>query len=61
MQLTELLLRMVGVFLVFELLVLGLNPLPETIDQWCKKRRTVLRRIFYYVACLLAAIWVATL
>jgi len=61
MQLTELLLRMVGVFLVFELLVLGLNPLPETFEQWRKKKMTVLRRIFYYVACLLAAIWVATL
>jgi hypothetical protein len=61
MKLVELLLRLAGLFMIFELLVLSFNPLPETRKQWRSKKLNVLRRVFYYAACLLAAVWLATL
>jgi hypothetical protein len=61
MELMELLLRMVGLGVIVELLIVSFNPLPDTKEKWAAKRANVIRRLCYYVACLLAAIWLQTL
>jgi ABC-type nickel/cobalt efflux system permease component RcnA len=57
----ELMARFAGLFLIVELLVLALNPIPETAKKWKAKKCNMLRRLCYLLALIIAAIWIATL
>ena len=53
--------RLGGLYLIVELLILALNPIPGTPEKWKAKKNNVLRRFFYYSALNVAVIWVVTL
>ena len=57
----ELLARIVGLYLILELLILALNPIPDTAQEWKTKKNNVLRRVFYLLALNVAIIWLLTL
>lgn len=57
----ELVARLVGLYLIVELLILALNPIPDSVKQWKLKKQNVLRRIFYLLAVVIAVIWIVTL
>jgi hypothetical protein len=61
MRLEEVLLRMTGIFLIVELLLFAVNPVPDTKEKWKAKMLWMLRRLSYYLACLVAAVWLHTL
>lgn len=62
LELLELLLvRLGGLYLMSELLILALNPIPDTPEKWRAKKHNVFRRLCYYAALNLAAIWILTL
>ncbi len=56
-----LLVRASGVYLILELLILALNPIPDTAEKWLAKKRNFIRRLSYYVALNMAVIWILTL
>ena len=53
--------RLAGPYLIMELLILALNPIPDTPEKWKAKMYNVLRRAFYYLALNIAVVWIATL
>ena len=57
----ELLARIGGLYLILELLILALNPIPDTAKEWKTKKSNVLRRVFYLLALNVAIIWLLTL
>ena len=42
--------RASGVYLILELLILALNPIPDTAEKWLAKKRNLTRRLSYYAA-----------
>jgi hypothetical protein len=55
------LVRLSGLYLIMELLILALNPIPDTAEKWKVKKQNMLRRLCYYVALNLAVIWILTI
>ena len=55
MQLEKILLLLTEALLVFELLAVAINPLPNTPEKWRAKKEMVLRRFCYYAACVVVA------
>jgi hypothetical protein len=56
-----LLVRVSGMYLILELLILALNPIPDTTEKWSAKKRNLIRRLSYYAAFHVAVIWILTL
>ena len=54
MQVERILLLLTEVYVIIELLVVAINPLPDTPEKWRKKKEMVLRRFCYYLACVVA-------
>ena len=48
-------------YVIVELLILALNPIPDTPEKWRAKKHNMLRRLSYYLALNIAVIWIATL
>jgi hypothetical protein len=57
----EVQLRIVAVFLVVELVILAVNPLPDTRKRWETKKRSVVRRFCWCLAMMITEFWLATL
>jgi len=57
----ELVARIVGLYLVVELLILALNPIPDSVRKWKSKKYNMLRRVFYLLALIIAVLWIVTL
>jgi hypothetical protein len=58
---SEALVRLGGLYLIVELLIQALTPIPDTAQKWKAKKYNVVRRLCYFLAFNLAVIWVLTL
>ena len=57
----EVQLRVLAVFVVIELVILAVNPLPDTEEKWESKKRSVIRRFCWCLAMMITEFWLATL
>jgi len=57
----ELVARIVGLYLIVELLILAFNPIPDSVKKWKLKKCNALRRVFYLLAVIIAVLWIVTL
>lgn len=53
--------RLGVLYLIIELLIVSLNPIPDSDQKWKAKKHNVIRRFCYYLALNLAVILIATL
>jgi hypothetical protein len=57
----EVQLRAIAVFVVIELVILAVNPLPDTDKEWETKKRSVIRHFCWCLALMITEFWLATL
>ena len=61
MELEFVLTRLGGLYLILEFLTVALNQIPDTPEKWKVKKHNAIRRLCYYLALNVAAIWILTL